>query len=92
MNQIKLKLDPWPEIGILPSLKAIDLGASMIGHFCLSRKSFVHHIECSLMPLEFREMKNISESRNFKSILNAFLDKQIISQDFICLMMKKIFF
>ena len=73
------------EIGILPSLKAIDLGASMIErHFCLSRKSFVHHIECSLMPLEFREMKNISESKEIlkKYLETHSLDKQISKSGF----------
>ena len=45
------------EEGIDPSLAAVALGANMVErHFCLSRRSFVHHIECSLEPQEFSEM------------------------------------
>ena len=45
------------EEGIAPSLAAIDLGAEVVErHFCLSRHSFVHHIECSLEPGELREL------------------------------------
>lgn len=45
------------EEGLLPSLAAADLGARMIErHFCLSRHSFVHHIECSLEPHEFADL------------------------------------
>jgi N-acetylneuraminate synthase len=45
------------EEGILPSLGAIAMGAEMVErHFCLSRHSFVHHIECSLEPEEFRAL------------------------------------
>lgn len=45
------------EQGILPSVAAAAEGAEMIErHFCLSRDSFVHHIECSLEPEEFTEM------------------------------------
>lgn len=45
------------ELGYLPTLAAVDLGAEMIErHFCLSCHSFVHHIECSLEPHEFGEM------------------------------------
>ncbi len=48
------------EEGIIPSLAAIDLGARIVErHFCLSRLSFVHHIECSLEPEEFKELINI---------------------------------
>lgn len=48
------------EEGILPSLVAVGLGAEMIErHFCVSRKSFVHHIECSLEPDEYRELVDI---------------------------------
>lgn len=42
------------EEGYLPTLGAAALGARMIErHFCLSRHSFVHHIECSLEPQEY---------------------------------------
>jgi len=45
------------EEGFIPSLAAIDMGAEVVErHFCLSRYSFVHHIECSLEPEEYREM------------------------------------
>lgn len=48
------------EEGIIPTLAAIDLGASMVErHFCLSRHSFVHHIECSLEPQEYKELIDI---------------------------------
>lgn len=48
---------------IHPSLAAIALGANMVErHFCLSRKSFVHHIECSLEPHEFSEMVSKAQS------------------------------
>jgi N-acetylneuraminate synthase len=51
------------EIGILPSLAAIDLGATMVErHFCVSRQSFAHHIECSLEPNEFAALANIARS------------------------------
>jgi len=47
------------EEGYLPSLTAVKLGAEMVErHFCLSRHSFVHHIECSLEPDEFAAMAN----------------------------------
>jgi len=45
------------EEGVEPSLAAAALGANMIErHFCMSRRSFVHHIECSLEPDEFKDM------------------------------------
>lgn len=45
------------EKGITGSIAAAALGAEMIErHFCLSRQSFVHHIECSLEPDEFKQM------------------------------------
>lgn len=45
------------EIGYQPTLAAVQLGAEMVErHFCLSRQSFVHHIDCSLEPPEFRAM------------------------------------
>lgn len=52
------------EEGILPSLAAVDLGAEVVErHFCLSRHSFVHHIECSLEPEEFRELVDKAHDR-----------------------------
>ncbi len=45
------------EEGLAASYAAVELGAEMVErHFCLSRRSFVHHIECSLEPEEFSEM------------------------------------
>ena len=45
------------EQGILQTYGAIQSGATCIErHFCLSRDSFVHHIECSLEPDEYKEM------------------------------------
>jgi N-acetylneuraminate synthase len=45
------------EEGITPTLAAIALGSTMIErHFSLSRHSFVHHIECSLEPQEYKEL------------------------------------
>ena len=58
------------EVGYIPSLVAISLGAKMIErHFCLSRYSFVHHIECSLEPNEYAEMMQIVKDANDASDL-----------------------
>lgn len=49
------------EQGVVPSLGAIDMGAEMVErHFCLSRHTFVHHIECSLEPEEFRQLVDMA--------------------------------
>ncbi|HEY3495194.1 MAG TPA: N-acetylneuraminate synthase family protein [Polyangiaceae bacterium] len=51
------------EEGIKPSLGAIAMGAAMVErHFCLSRHSFVHHIECSLEPEEFATLVEAAKS------------------------------
>lgn len=51
------------ELGYLPSVLAAQMGAEIIErHFCLSRESFVHHIECSLEPDEFRAMVDTVKS------------------------------
>ncbi len=48
------------EEGYVPTLVAVALGAKMVErHFCVSRHSFVHHIECSLEPDEYKEMIRI---------------------------------
>jgi len=53
------------EEGWEPSLVAARLGAEMIErHFCLSRHSFVHHIECSLTPDEFAAMRKAIERKD----------------------------
>jgi N-acetylneuraminate synthase len=60
------------ETGIEPSLAAIAMGAEMVErHFALSRHSFVHHIECSLEPLEFRQM--VEKARSGED-LHAFVE------------------
>lgn len=62
------------EIGIGPSLAAVDMGADLIErHFCLSRHSFVHHIEPSLEPDEFDKLTrlatgNIERSQYYKDL------------------------
>jgi N-acetylneuraminate synthase len=51
------------EVGVEPSLAAIAMGATMVErHFCLSRHSFVHHIECSLEPEEFAALVDAAKS------------------------------
>ncbi|HEX4457400.1 MAG TPA: N-acetylneuraminate synthase family protein [Polyangia bacterium] len=51
------------EEGVTPSLAAVAMGAEMVErHFCLSRHSFVHHIECSLEPDDFRLMVDSATS------------------------------
>ena len=58
------------EEGIIPSLVAVGLGADMIErHFCISRTSFVHHIECSLEPEEYREMVQRIKNANSREAL-----------------------
>ena len=58
------------EEGIAPSLAAIGMGAELVErHFCLSRRSFVHHIECSLEPDEFRAL--VSSAREGDAIATA---------------------
>jgi len=48
------------EEGIGASLAAIRLGAETVErHFCLSRHTFVHHIECSLEPQEFKRLTTL---------------------------------
>jgi N-acetylneuraminate synthase len=51
------------EEGIASTFAAIDLGAEVVErHFCISRHSFVHHIDCSLEPEEFREMVQLTRT------------------------------
>jgi N-acetylneuraminate synthase len=59
------------EQGIVPTLAAVDLGSSMVErHFCLSRSSFVHHIECSLEPHEYKELVDVV--RNQKNLYDLY--------------------
>lgn len=62
------------EEGIIPTLAAIDLGAMMIErHFCMSRHSFVHHIECSLEPDEYKQLIELSDAKDLKKIYEPLL-------------------
>lgn len=64
------------EEGIQPSLAAIKMGAEFVErHFCLSRHSFVHHIECSLDFSEFKEMVDLSKNDLGDEILDQFDDE-----------------
>jgi len=48
------------EKGIEPSLAALDMDIEYLErHFCLSRTSFVHHIDCSLTPDEYKKIINL---------------------------------
>lgn len=63
------------EEGIQPSLAAIKMGAEFVErHFCMSRHSFVHHIECSLEFSEFKEMVDIANGGLTDEILDQFDD------------------
>ena len=54
------------EQGIVPSIGAAMMGAEFIErHFCLSRDSFVHHIECSLEPDEFAKMVRVIRNEEY---------------------------
>ena len=54
------------EEGIGASLAAIRLGAETVErHFCLSRHTFVHHIECSLEPWEFKQLTTLGWQERF---------------------------
>ena len=72
------------EIGIIPTYAAVDMGATTVErHFCLSRDSFVHHIECSLEPLEFKEMVDTINSRNaLKPLYEEYLLPKSFTVDF----------
>lgn len=71
------------EMGIEPSLAAIALGAEMVErHFALSRHSFVHHIECSLEPDEFRKMVAIAQSVSDLSPYIEQLPREALASNF----------
>ena len=71
------------EAGIEPSLAAMALGAEMVErHFALSRRSFVHHIECSLEPDEFQRMVAIARSVNDLSPYIEKLPKEALTSSF----------
>lgn len=61
------------EEGLAASYAAVELGAEMVErHFCLSRRSFVHHIECSLEPDEFTEM--VATVRSGRSLVEHYAE------------------
>jgi N-acetylneuraminate synthase len=64
------------EEGYVPTYAAIALGAKTIErHFCLSRTSFVHHIECSLEPDEYKELiANVKNVNDAKEIAEKYAD------------------
>lgn len=64
------------EEGYIPTLAAIALGAKMVErHFCVSRHSFVHHIECSLEPDEFHDMVQTVEAAPDRGALTHYIDQ-----------------
>lgn len=71
------------ETGIIPSLAAVDMGANLIErHFCVSRDSFVHHIDCSLEPDEFKNMILLSKQKNLKKLYERYLPPAAYSESF----------
>jgi N-acetylneuraminate synthase len=71
------------EVGVEPSVVAMELGASMIErHFCISRHSFVHHIECSLEPREFARLVELSHRPGERAEIAASVDPRAYRQDF----------
>jgi sialic acid synthase SpsE len=71
------------EVGIEPSVAAMELGAAMIErHFCISRHSFAHHIECSLEPGEFARLVELSHSPGERAKIAALVDPRAYRQDF----------
>jgi N-acetylneuraminate synthase len=71
------------EEGLAPSYAAVDLGAGMVErHFCLSRHSFVHHIECSLEPQEFHELVDTVRSGRRLSVLYRDLPAEAFTSRF----------
>jgi len=71
------------EEGIVPTFAAIDLGAEMIErHFCLSRYTFVHHIECSLKPEEFQEIIGVVKTHKNLQEVYASLPESSFGSNF----------
>jgi len=71
------------EEGVRPTLGAAYLGAYCIErHFCLSRESFIHHIECSLEPAEYRQMVSLVKAGNYDENIVQELGKTAFSSDF----------
>jgi len=63
---------------LMASWTALYLGAEMIErHFCLSRHSFVHHIDCASTPEEFEHLIHHAEHAGFpafKPYYEAYLE------------------
>jgi N-acetylneuraminate synthase len=74
------------EEGCAPTYAAIALGAKMVErHFCLSRTSFVHHIECSIEPEEYKELiENVLKAKDVDGLAKyyAHLPKSAFSTEF----------
>lgn len=71
------------EVSIEASLAAVDLGAQMVErHFCLSRHSFAHHIECSLEPDEFARLVELARDPVRRRTGRAMLDPRAFDSDF----------
>ena len=81
------------EEGIMPSVAAAVEGAEVIErHFCLSRDSFVHHIECSLEPEEFKLMvDSIKNKTHTREDLERWLGEEAYSTGFSMSEMEKSF-
>lgn len=69
-NRIKIGYSGHEE-GYQPSLSvAKEINPYLLErHFCLSRHSFVHHIECSLEPDEFKAMVRLSRDSTVSPVL-----------------------
>jgi len=62
------------EESIIPSIAAANMGISMLErHFCLSRHSFVHHIDCSLEPYEFDQMIRAIRNKDMNPKWHSYL-------------------
>ena len=71
------------EVGVAASAAAMDLGAEMVErHFCLTRHSFAHHIECSLQPDEFARVVDAGRHPERRAPLYAELDPRAFATEF----------
>jgi sialic acid synthase SpsE len=71
------------EEGVPPSLAAVALGAEVVErHFCLSRHSFVHHIECSLEPDEFKQLVDSARRPDALAAAKALLPAAALTRHF----------
>jgi N-acetylneuraminate synthase len=81
------------EEGYIPSIIAADMKVALIErHFCVSRHSFVHHIECALEPDEYAKLihvvKNESNLKKYyvdypKSAFQSEFGMSSIEKDFL---------